>query len=212
VWARTPPAWAYFVLLAAGVASFVVPAYFLKPPGGPAAQRQGRGLAGFTLPYFVVFVFFALLSFAVVPPGAAVRGGGGAITVLNFQDYLRRRRPTAETVTRSDFNWGFGARAASLAACLLLAVGAWAGWLHGRAEDWRSSRHVRFSVAEDPGVVKAAHVIAPDPGENRPPEARLQLHPRRRQPARLAQQASGSCGAPAVLVLMGALQPRLSCE
>src|SRR5439155_26147008 len=120
---------AYFVLLALGIASFVLPAYFLKRASQlPAHARSAR--AGFAFPLFMVFAFFALLSiltYRLIPLFAVV---AGPIAALNFQDYLRRRWPAGNFLSKYELNWAVGSRATALMVGLLLVVAAWAGWLH----------------------------------------------------------------------------------
>jgi tetratricopeptide (TPR) repeat protein len=149
---------AYFLLLGLGIASFVVPAFFLKPASmlGPAHQAGRRGI---TLPLFTVFVFFGLLSMLttrLIPVFAVL---AGPICAINFEDYLRRRRAAGAAAGPHAQNWAVGMRLAGLVAALALAVCAWPGWLHAAPDDWRVSRHVGASVAEDSGVVQAAEVI-----------------------------------------------------
>jgi tetratricopeptide (TPR) repeat protein len=146
---------AYFVLLIAGIASFVVPVYALRPAGQAATTTR----AGYTLPLLMVFVCLGLLSmwtYRLVPLFAVV---AGPIAVLNFQDYMRRRPAQGPAVSRKELNWAVGARGAALLATVVLLPCAWAGWLHGNAGDWRLSRHVGWGVAEDPGIQTAAATL-----------------------------------------------------
>jgi hypothetical protein len=145
---------AYFVLLLAGIASFVVPGYVFKSTPSDKPSR-----APCTWSLAVVFVVFALLSmwtYRLIPLFAVV---AGPIAVLNFQDYLRRQAGRDPMVSRKELNWAVGARGGALLAVLILVTCAWAGWLHGNADDWRLSRHVAWGIAEDPGIQDAAASI-----------------------------------------------------
>jgi hypothetical protein len=149
---------AYFILLGATLASFLAPAYLLRRPGDKVSGALGR--AGFTMPLFVVFLFFVLLSvwsYRLIALFAVV---AGPVAALNWQDYLRRRYPTATGVTAQAVRWGLGSRFAALAVTGLLVVGGWAGWLHAGSDNWFVTRHVAFTAEEDPGVLRAAKVIA----------------------------------------------------
>jgi len=149
---------AYFVLLLAGIASFLaLPVFVPREPEGRRNCPNSRTCVNFSL--LTVFLFFALLSalnFRLIPFFAVV---GGPITALNFQDYLGRRRAASDAATRSDRNWAIGGRVAALAACVVLLACAWPGWLHGNADNWRFTHHVAWEIAEDPGVPEAAKVI-----------------------------------------------------
>jgi len=147
----------YFALLILGAVSFVLPVLYLKPEGdgedGPVYHRRVN------VAFLVVFAVFAapsLLNFRLIPFFAIV---AGPITALNFQDFLRRRRPPADTVTKAEFNLAFGSRCVALVACVALLACAWPGWLHGNPGDWKWTRHVAWDVAEDPGILDAAKVI-----------------------------------------------------
>jgi tetratricopeptide (TPR) repeat protein len=147
---------AYLVLLALGVASFVLPAYF---PGQPAttASRGPRG--GFTATLFVVFLFYAALSVYDARMIALFAVVAGPISALNLQDYLRRVRPSLDRLVKTDVNWGHGSRFVALLVGVLLLVCAWPGWLHGQSDVWRATRHVAWGVVEDPSGLEAARVI-----------------------------------------------------
>jgi tetratricopeptide (TPR) repeat protein len=146
---------AYFVLLVLGIASFVVPMWAVKL-AAPAGKTTRVALA---LPLLLVFVVFALLSLwtnRLVPLFAVV---AGPIVVLNFQDHLRRRAAGGPMVGRAELNWAVGVRGAALLVAVVLIACAWPGWLHGNAENFWVSRHVAWSIAEDPGIEKAAATL-----------------------------------------------------
>jgi hypothetical protein len=144
---------AYFLLLAVGVASFYL--VTMRPKTASPGPRPGL-----SLPLFVLFVFFAILSFTtqrLIPLFAVV---AGPITALNLQDFARRRLPAPAAMTSRQHNQLFLGRGLALAGCLLLAILAWPGWLHGNADDWHHSHRVRWHVMADPDILKAADTIA----------------------------------------------------
>src|SRR5262249_26216279 len=124
-------------------------------PKTSAATRPGL-----SLPLFVLFVFFAILSFTtsrLIPLFAVV---AAPIAVLNLQDFVGRLWPASAPLTQRQHNLAFAGRGLALLAFLLLLVCAWPGWLHAHAEDWRLSHRVRWKILDDPGVTEAAEVIS----------------------------------------------------
>jgi hypothetical protein len=142
---------AYFVLLLGGAASFYLATIRARTDNAPRP--------GVSLPQFVLFVFFAILSLvslSFIPLFAVV---AAPIAVLNLQDFVRRRWPAPAAPSQRDQNVAFAWRGGALVVGLLLVVCAWPGWLHAHPDDPRLSHRVRWQVQEDPGVTEAAHTI-----------------------------------------------------
>lgn len=128
--------WAYVVLIGLGPLSFVL---------------NRRGLSAWRLLVWGSFSLLGALQARAVPFFAIV---AAPITVLNLQDYLRRRVPAEPDGKRSA-----GAvlgRLGLLLGSLILAALAWPGWLQGFESD---VRHVGWGVWSDPSLQKVAEMI-----------------------------------------------------
>jgi hypothetical protein len=151
----------FFALMAIGLASFLATVFLLKPPKEEGAPKGGNALL--TVPLFLVFAAFAAASAMNYRLVHLFAAAAGPIAVLNWQDFMRRRREFAAARAgqvpaeeRFHISFHYGA----LAALAILLICAWPGWLYVWPSRWIASRHVAFSILEDPGIADAARTLA----------------------------------------------------
>jgi len=111
-----PVGLAYYVLVAAGIGSFVV--------SFSTSRRFWRLLI------WLAFFLLSLYQVRNMPYFAVV---AAPITALNFQDFVSARFGTVPHLTRGWKWWSLGGRLATLALGVLLLALVWPGWVHG---DW----------------------------------------------------------------------------
>ncbi len=126
-------AWAYFLLVGLGLASF---------------GRRPQALFGWRGPVFAAFGLLAVWNARAVPFFAVV---AGPITALNFQDALAARPAAARQ--RGGLAW----RLALVAAGLGLLVATWTGWPQGPG---REGRRVGWGIQPDPSLERVARTLA----------------------------------------------------
>jgi hypothetical protein len=127
----SPAAGAYYLLLLAGLLSFLV------------------NLGRWRWPHVLVWLAFGLLSVyrgAAIPFFAIV---AGPITAANFQDYLAQRRAAARPLSRRA-RWS--GQLATVLLLLAAVLAAWTGWLQGFAPGPRS-----WALGMNPSLKDAAH-------------------------------------------------------
>jgi hypothetical protein len=127
----SPGAWAYYLLLVAGAASFWLCRRSLHP---------GRLLAWLALAALSVYQAHAIPFFAVA---------AGPVLALNLQDWARQA-----TLTEPLRRLQFAARGAGVLAGLALLVLAWPGWLQPRPYQARG-----WDVEPDGSLVRLAKVL-----------------------------------------------------
>ena len=144
------------------------------------------GWRGWRILVWLVFAAFSAYRAPTVPFFAIV---AGPITVLNFQDVIRRRFGTLAEMGTSCISatnpltpaplprsggegmknvpisaawkrWSLLGRAATLLAGLILLAAAWPGWLHMGAAGQQRNRHVTWEVVSDPSFHQVAKTIA----------------------------------------------------
>jgi hypothetical protein len=122
---------AYFVLLVAGLVSFLL-----------LAGRWSWG----RLLVWLVFAFFSLAQTRLIPFFAVV---AGPIAALNFQDAIARSLGTSPRVDGSWVAISIVGRMATIFGCLALLVLAWPGLLHGQPDDPQKTHHVAWRAEPD---------------------------------------------------------------
>jgi len=118
--AVNPVGLAYYVLVAAGLLSFML--------SFSTSRRFWRLLIWIAFFLLSAYQVRNMLYFAVV---------AAPITALNFQDFARARFGTVPHLTRGWKWWSLGGRVATLALGVLLLALVWPGWVHG---DWVHGR------------------------------------------------------------------------
>jgi tetratricopeptide (TPR) repeat protein len=132
---------AYYLLVAASLGSFAL------------------SLKGWRWWRFTVWLGFAILSglqLHLVPFFAIV---AGPIMALNLQDLSVRWAGAATRVEPLWKLWSLGGRIATLALGVLLLLGTWPGWLHGRPDDVSPGHRVAWRVDIAPGLRQAAEQL-----------------------------------------------------
>jgi hypothetical protein len=137
----------YFVLVAAGLASFAL-------NGGPGGDSEATGWRWWRGLVWLAFFLLSAYHYRAIPFFAVI---GAPITALNFQDYARRVLGTTMRTDQHWPAWSLGGRAATLLIGLLLLVLAWPGWLQASP---REARRIRWGMAFDPSLQKAAETLA----------------------------------------------------
>ncbi|MCI0463786.1 MAG: hypothetical protein L0Z62_43180 [Gemmataceae bacterium] len=143
---------AYVPLLLLSLASFVFCALPARDSTAGATQRFPAGL----FLVWLVLAVFAGLHVRLIPFFAIV---AGPALVLNLQALARRRAPADAEPTLGDQRWALGGRQLTAAACLVLLVLVWPGWLHADPDDPRRSHRVGWEAQADPLMTQVGELV-----------------------------------------------------
>ena len=124
-------AWAYFVLVGLGLASFIL---------------NRKNLSGWRLLAWLGFGLLGAWQARLIPFFAVV---AGPVTALNLQEALTR-------VPRLSQPWHRAGRLACLMAGLVLSALAWVGWLQGFGQE---GRRAAWAVQPDPSLRRVAETL-----------------------------------------------------